>query len=138
MALGGHLDAAILRGVDQEPTRDHHNRQAAVGAVRLVAFILVLSMLVALDLAITVSGSLYAVRSDAVLVVLFFAVMAVAVWKRWDWAFSALQNLAISGLLLRGVVMTEGVVLPSLLRSFVLLAVVNGLVYAATWLRPPA
>ena len=106
--------------------------------MRLVAFILVLSALVALDIVIAISGSLYVGRSAAVLVVLFFSVMAVAVWKRWDGALFALHTLAIVGLLLRGVVVTEGAVLPSLLRSITLLAVVNSLVYATTRLRPSA
>ena len=106
--------------------------------MRLVAFILALSVLVAIDVAIAVSGSLYARPSAAALVVLFFATMAVAVWKRWDWALFTLHSLAIVGLLLRGVVITEGAVLPSLLHGLVLLAAVNGVAYATTRLRPPA
>ena len=65
--------------------------------MRLAAFILVLSVLVALDVVIAVSGSLYAGRSAAVLVVLFFAVMALAVWKRWDGVLFALHTVAIVG-----------------------------------------
>lgn len=99
-------------------------------------FILVLAVLIALDVVIAVSGSLYAGRSAAILVVLFFGLMAIMVWKRWNGALFALHTLAIVGLLLRGVVVTEGAVVPSLLRSLVWLAVINGLVYATIRLRP--
>lgn len=99
-------------------------------------FILVLAVLIALDVVIAVSGSLYAGRSAAILVVLFFGLMAIMVWKRWNGALFALHTLAIVGLLLRGVVVTEGAVVPSLLCSLVWLAVINGLVYATIRLRP--
>ncbi len=105
--------------------------------MKLVTFIVVMLVLIALDVLIAISGSLYAGRSAAILIVLFFGIMAVAVWKRWDGALFALHTLAIVGLLLRGVVVTEGAVLPSLIRSLILLAVVNGLVYATIKLRPP-
>ena len=106
--------------------------------MRLIIFILLLLMLVALDVLVAVSASLYAGRGAVILVALFFGVMAIAVWRRWDAVLFTVQSLAIAGLLLRGVVVTEGQVLPSVVRSLILLVVANGLVYAVVRLRPSA
>ena len=98
---------------------------------------LALSALIAVDLMIAISASLYSGPSAAGLVVLFFGVMALTVWQRWNAALLALHTLTIAGLLLRGVAITGGEVFPSVLRSFVLLAGVDSLVYAVIRLRPP-
>ena len=106
--------------------------------MKLFIFTCTVLLLMGLDALIAVSASLYSGRNAAIVAILFFAVLLVAVWKRWNTLLFALHTLAILGLLLRGVIVTEGQVLPSVVRTLVLLVALNGLVYAVVHLRPQA